>query len=409
MEGHAKKCVERYCELANKTTQQLYKVATPCVDDHQLKEENESVGDLSTVCSQIVLKCLYLARIGRLGFLWSVNKLTRAVTKWTKSCDKRLARLISYIFIILVNSSNIVMWETQHTNADLDWKIISLDAGLRMDGIPALTLWDLVIEALHSVPNRTEGPKRELRGNPSAIAKSNMHNPIPIKHTNFIPTNIDHIPSNTTNSGSSAMLYVFEDNEAVINLIVKGRSPTLRHVSRTHRVALDWLFDRISMDPKKIQIRYFDTKHQLADMLTKGNFTRDEWNNLLHLLNISHFSATCCTNNFSLISCSTMARRIQNQNALGSCDILTVRHVCSVAPYGRGDATGAVLATAIHHFGNCVLETPFRTLAAWASGCTSWRPAHEFTSASELATSAPRRTLGRQPTAELLHPEHRPH
>ena len=24
MEGHAKKCVERYCELAHKTTQQLY-------------------------------------------------------------------------------------------------------------------------------------------------------------------------------------------------------------------------------------------------------------------------------------------------------------------------------------------------------------------------------------------------
>ena len=28
MEGHAKKCVERYCELANKTTQQLYKVSS---------------------------------------------------------------------------------------------------------------------------------------------------------------------------------------------------------------------------------------------------------------------------------------------------------------------------------------------------------------------------------------------
>ena len=33
MEGHAKKCVERYCELANKTTQQLYKVSTLCIDD----------------------------------------------------------------------------------------------------------------------------------------------------------------------------------------------------------------------------------------------------------------------------------------------------------------------------------------------------------------------------------------
>ena len=33
MAGHAKKCVERFCELANKTTQQLHKVSTPCIDD----------------------------------------------------------------------------------------------------------------------------------------------------------------------------------------------------------------------------------------------------------------------------------------------------------------------------------------------------------------------------------------
>ena len=98
MEGHAKRCVKRYCELANKTTQQLYKVATPCMDDHQFKEEeNESVGELSTVCTKIVLKCLFLPRIGRLDIPWSVNRLARAVTKWTKACDKRLARLISYI------------------------------------------------------------------------------------------------------------------------------------------------------------------------------------------------------------------------------------------------------------------------------------------------------------------------
>ena len=103
-----------------------------------------------------------------------------------------------------------------------------------------------------------------------------MHNPIPFKHTNVIPTNIDHIPSNTTHSDSSALLYVFEDNEAAIKMIIKGRSPTMRHVSRTRRVALEWLFDTIDLDPK-IQIRFIDTKHQLADMMTKGNFTRDEW------------------------------------------------------------------------------------------------------------------------------------
>ena len=68
----------------------------------------------------------------------------------------------------------------------------------------------------------------------------------------------------------------------------------MRHVSRTQRVALDWLFDRSNLDPK-IQIKYIDTKNQLADIPSKGNFTRDEWNHLLCLFNISHFSSTNCS------------------------------------------------------------------------------------------------------------------
>ena len=78
-------------------------------------------------------------------------------------------------------------------------------------------------------------------------------------------TNVDRVPSNVQFSHQEALLYVFEDNEAVIKMITKGRSPTMRHASRTHRVALDWLFDRINLDPK-IQIKYIDTKNQLADM-----------------------------------------------------------------------------------------------------------------------------------------------
>ena len=71
---------------------------------------------------------------------------------------------------------------------------------------------------------------------------------------------IDVIPSNVQSARQEALLYVFEDNVAVIKMIMKGRSPTMRHVSRTHRVALDWLFDRINLDPK-IQVRYIDTKN----------------------------------------------------------------------------------------------------------------------------------------------------
>ena len=121
VEGHAKKCVERYCELANRTTQQLYNVSTPCIDDHHfIEEEMKSVGELSQVCSQIVLKCLYLARIGRPDILWSVNKLARSITKLTKACDKRLNRLISYIHHTFVKTSSIAMWVILQNNAGWD-------------------------------------------------------------------------------------------------------------------------------------------------------------------------------------------------------------------------------------------------------------------------------------------------
>ena len=48
------------------------------------------------------------------------------------------------------------------------------------------------------------------------------------------------------------------------------------------------------LDPE-IQTKYIDTKNQLADILTKGKLTRDEWNHLLCLFNISHFSSINCS------------------------------------------------------------------------------------------------------------------
>ena len=38
MEGHTQKCVERYCELINKRVEQLNKVSSPYLDDHQFKQ-----------------------------------------------------------------------------------------------------------------------------------------------------------------------------------------------------------------------------------------------------------------------------------------------------------------------------------------------------------------------------------
>ena len=62
--------------------------------------------------------------------------------------------------------------------------------------------------------------------------------------------NVDFIPSTSNLLVKKLCRVYFEDNKVVIKMAIKGRSPTLRHVSRTHRVALHWLCDRINLNPE---------------------------------------------------------------------------------------------------------------------------------------------------------------
>ena len=183
--------------------------------------------------------------------------------------------------------------QTSVSHSSTESEIISLDAGLRLDGIPALDLWELIVAVLHGNTYQSN----QERGDPCTnLVRAAPHKLQMRKESHGMIDdldNVDFISSNVHSSRQEALLYIFGDNEAVIKMIIMERSSTMRHVSRTHRVALDWLFDRINLDPK-IQINDVDIKNQLAVILTKGNFTRDEWNHLLCLFNISHFSSTNC-------------------------------------------------------------------------------------------------------------------
>ena len=235
--------------------------------------------------------------------------------------------------------------QTSVSHSSTESEIISLDTGLRLDGLPALELWDLIVSVFGSVSqvsDRSGQPDNDVHKHHKSQKRINAME------------NIDSVPSNVQSSRQKASLYVFEDNEAVIKMIITERSPTMRHVSRTHRVALDWLVDRINLDPK-IQIKYIDTKNQLADILTKGSFTRDEWNHLLCLFNISHFSPT--------VSSAAMAKRSQQDsgeervtakskpmmNLIASTPLL-VSSSTSVSPvkryYGKQDPWKSVVAQA---------------------------------------------------------------
>ena len=223
---------------------------------------SEIRGKLSDVRSQIDLKCLYLARIGRLGILLSVSKLARAITKWTRACGKRLARLISDIHftsdynqysragniaqqcrpglfqdsdfagdleVSKSTSSGTLCIFVRHTLFPRSWMckketcvshsstesdITYFYAGLRMDGIPALDLWDLVIGVLHSNSNQKQKFKQPRSDPRSVKHQRNSRNHLEL-------SNVVLDSSNVNPSHEGAMLYIFEDSEAVIKMIIK--------------------------------------------------------------------------------------------------------------------------------------------------------------------------------------------
>ena len=158
-----------------------------------------------------------------------MNKLARAITKWTRACDKRLCRLISYIhhtcefkhychvgktaqqcrlglfqdsdfaedqedskstsggLLCIFGSHTFVpiCWmckkQTSVSHSSAEAEIISLDTGSRMDGIPALDLWDLVIEVFHSSSNQFTKPKERVQGDLLRDTSSSKHNNIQSK------------------------------------------------------------------------------------------------------------------------------------------------------------------------------------------------------------------------------------
>ena len=108
--------------------------------------------------------------------------------------------------------------QTSVSHSSTESEIISFNAGLRLDGIPALDFWDLIVVVLGNTTqnhDRTEKPvvcrvKNHVQGQQSR----GMFN---------VLKDIDFVPSNVQFSHLEALMYVFEDNEAVIKMIIKGK------------------------------------------------------------------------------------------------------------------------------------------------------------------------------------------
>ena len=246
------------------------------------RKNSNQLENFSQVCSQVVQKCLHLARIGRLDYFPWLTCCQDPSPSGTV-CDKGVARLISnmnhtkhYKNIVLLETKSLqtgifqdassdgvskdsnstsggmfcvfgpqtfMCWkQTRVSHSNSDSEIISSIANLRIAGVPALSLSALMSETFS--PSDAEG---NLTG-PSYKLHSFFHS---------------------------------------VDQLFRGRSShSCEHKkSQSHGVDQEWFFERIKLD-SSISSRYVRTTERLSDILSICALTTIQWKSLMQLFHI---------------------------------------------------------------------------------------------------------------------------
>jgi len=311
MQGFVGQCIDRYCELTKTKPESIRLADTPGLDDSQLAHADfETRGALAPHAAKIIMKILWVGRVSRYDIYHAVCMLARDISKWTVACDKRLYRLVGFLkkskeqvlcgavgnhveecylaaftdashaddahdsksttggvmaivgpktFVPLVA---ICKKQTAVSHSSTEAEMIALETLLRTEALPALAFWQVIYELYASTQTSapsSSSPKVEKGvGEPMRDVIEHASRPI-----------------------EKVRLLIMEDNEAVIKIIRKGRTLAFRHVSKTHRVNIDWIYECCLNE--EILIRYIDTSKQIADILTKvfPNKKRQQWDDLV--------------------------------------------------------------------------------------------------------------------------------
>ncbi len=234
-------------------------------------------GALSKIACKVLMKIMYLARFARTDLLRAVGVLSTMITKWDTLCDRKLFRIIKYIngtsswrqigfvgdspselslglfsdadfagckasqrstsgvFLALYGPHTFFPLSAQSkkqtatSHSTVEAEIIAADHAIRTAGLPALALWETILDR-------------------------------------------------------SISLDVFQDNQATARIMSSGRAPTLRHVRRTHQVSVAWLHERIT-SPDVI-LHDCISEVMAADIFTKHFTSKDKWGQVCNLIGI---------------------------------------------------------------------------------------------------------------------------
>ena len=192
--------------------------------------------------AKILMKILYAARMARFDLLRVVASLATELTRWTEDCDRRLHRLVCYI------------WSTKH------YRLIgvvadppsSLSPHLFADadfagGKRTMRSTSGAHLALHGP--RTFFPLHGLSKRQTAASHSTPEAEMVAAAMALRTIGIPSLDLWSILLERPATLTFHEDNEAMIKVCRTGKNPTMRHINCVHGVSAVELHERFS-DPQ---------------------------------------------------------------------------------------------------------------------------------------------------------------
>ena len=276
MTDFAKSACDTYLSLTGLTS--FKPVPTPFLVDSALPEDGwEANGSLAGSAPRVLMKVLWLARLSRPDLLRPISELSRRITCWSANDDRRLHRLMSYVWTSAhfrmsnrVGDPGEALELVLYTDADHGGSFehgYSTSGGLLVVSGP-----------------RTWFPVTWMSKRQTAVSRSTTEAETISLAQSFFS---DALPTQEFLSmilQRPVVLRCKQDNTATIQVIRNGYSPKLRHVSKTHKLDLNGLYDAFAS--ADVFLEYVSTDRQAADVFTKA-LPGPKWGPALSMLGIT--------------------------------------------------------------------------------------------------------------------------
>ena len=293
MEDFLRACVDRYKDLAKVTT--LRAVSTPFTglmttsdikrdvtatpeqpgngDAHGVAPKPEP-GKLQPIAARVLMKLLYAARMARYDLLKAVNTLACFIHKWDMQCDVALHRLMCYV------ASTIHIKQVGWVGNALSELQLHLFADADFAGCPATSrstsgLFFSVRGADTNFPI-TAGSKRQ-----GCVSHSTPEAELVAADYAMRTCGLPALHLWERLLKGTPRIQFHEDNTTAAHSIRTGRT-NIRHLGRTHRVALAWLHERLLADEYDLLVE--SSALQAADIFTKAFTDKVKWKSVCDLI-----------------------------------------------------------------------------------------------------------------------------